>query len=109
MGVDVVLMQVVQRGTSPKKRRLTPVQFVQDEADLFSNLCVHSSLPMLSQVDPYRTQILTSADMHQFIAEVDATRALTAEEREQELLHQIRRLAERCSEIPGLEIHLQGD
>lgn len=109
MGIDVVLMQVTQRGTSPKKRRLTRVESVQDGADLFSGLCVNSSLPMLNRLDPYRTQILTSADMPQFISEVEATRALVKGQQEGDILEEIRELAERCAEAASLELHLQGD
>ncbi|GAA5035720.1 hypothetical protein [Streptomyces siamensis] len=109
MGVDVVLMQVTHRGTSSKKRRLTTVAFVQDGADLFSGLCVNSRLPMLNRVDPYRTQILTSVDMPQFISEVDATRDLVKGQRERDILQKIRELAERCAEAASLELHLEGD
>ncbi|MGW6362144.1 hypothetical protein ACWFR5_45005 [Streptomyces sp. NPDC055092] len=109
MGVDVVLMQVTQRGTSPKKRRLTPVDLVQDGGDVFAGLCVNSSLPMLNRVDPYRTRILTSTDMPQFVFEVDATRDLVTDQRERDILKKIRELAERCSATAGLELHLQGD
>ncbi|WP_432167465.1 hypothetical protein [Streptomyces sp. bgisy031] len=109
MGVDVVLMQVTQRGTSPKKRQLITVECVQDGADIFSGLCVNSSLPMLNRVDPYRTQILTSVDMPQFISEVDATCDLVKGQRERDILERIRELAERCAEAASLELHLQGD
>ncbi|WP_432067501.1 hypothetical protein [Streptomyces sp. C10-9-1] len=109
MGVDVVLMQVAQRGTSPKKRRLTTVEFVQDGVDLFSGLCANSTLPMLNRVDPYRTQILTSVDMPQFIAEVNATCDQVKEQRERDILEKIRKLAERCAVAASLELHLQGD
>ncbi|MBC9714856.1 hypothetical protein H9Y04_20095 [Streptomyces sp. TRM66268-LWL] len=109
MGVDVVLMQMTQRGTSPKKRRPTAVESVQDGAELFSSLCAISRLPVLSRVDPYRTLILTSADMPQFLSEVDATCALATEQREREILAKIRELAERCAGSAHLELHLQGD
>ncbi|GAA2967023.1 hypothetical protein [Streptomyces enissocaesilis] len=109
MGVDVVLMQVTHRGTSLEKRQLTTVEFVQDGADLFSGLCVNSGLPMLNRVDPYRTQILTSADMPQFISEVDATCGLVKGQQERDMLEKIRELAERCAEAASLELHLQGD
>lgn len=109
LGIDVVLVQVTQRGTSPRKRRLTRVESVQDGADLFAGLCVNSSLPMLNRMDPYRTQILTSADMPQFISEVEATRALVKGQQEGDVLEKIRELAERCAEAASLELHLQGD
>ncbi|MFH8487709.1 hypothetical protein [Streptomyces longisporoflavus] len=109
MGIDVELMQVTQRGSSPKTRRVEPVDAVQDEADLFAEMCVRSSLPMLNRMDPYRTRILTAADMPQFIAEVDATRDMVTEQRERQRLQAIRALAERCSAGAGLELHLLGD
>ncbi|NEB82280.1 hypothetical protein G3I40_44785 [Streptomyces sp. SID14478] len=111
MGVDVVLMQ----GTSPKKCRLTPVDFVQDGADQFSTLCANSSLPMLNRVDPYRTQILTQADMPPFISELEATCDLVRKQREREpdreipqKVQDIRDLADRCTQAPVPELHLQG-
>ncbi|MEU1122841.1 hypothetical protein ABZ371_04460 [Streptomyces sp. NPDC005899] len=109
MGVDVVLTRVTRRGTSPAKRQLTTVGVVQDEADLFAGLCVSSRLPMLNRVDPYRTRVLTSADMPQFIAEIDATGGLVEGPRERSLLARIRELAERCAEAGSLELHLHGD
>ncbi|MEV6881343.1 hypothetical protein [Streptomyces sp. NPDC051135] len=109
VGVDVMLMQVAQGGSSPKSRRLTTVDFAQDGADLFSDLCVNSRLPMLNRVDPYRTRILTSADMPQFISEIDATCDLTAEKAERDILQKIRGLAERCAAAACFELHLVGD
>ncbi|MFI9778563.1 hypothetical protein ACIHCV_28250 [Streptomyces sp. NPDC051956] len=85
------------------------MEFVLDGADLFSGLCVNSSLPMLNRVDPYRTQILTSVDMPQFISEVDVTCDLVKGQRERDILEKIRELAERCGEAASLELHLQGD
>ncbi|WP_353944295.1 hypothetical protein ABII15_23675 [Streptomyces sp. HUAS MG91] len=105
----MLLMQVAQRGTSPKSRRLTMVDFVQDGADLFSTLCVNSSLPMLARVDPYRTRILTSADMPQFLSEIDATCDFVMGQEERDVLEKIRGLAERCAEAASLELHLEGD
>lgn len=109
MGVDVVLMGVQQRGTSPRKRQLSQVESVQDEGDLFAELCGNSRLPMLSRVDRYRTRILTRADMAQFVSEVDATHDLVPGPRERDRLAAIRRLAERCAAGVDLELHLQGD
>ncbi|MFI6875684.1 hypothetical protein ACIBL6_19825 [Streptomyces sp. NPDC050400] len=109
MGVDVVLMQVSQRGTSSRKRRLTPVDFVQDGADVFAGLCVNSGLPMLNRVDPYRTQILTQADMPQFVSEIATTYQQVTDQGERDILQKIRELGERCSATADLELHLQGD
>ncbi|RAJ84959.1 hypothetical protein K377_03440 [Streptomyces sp. PsTaAH-137] len=104
-----MLMQVAQGGTSPKRRRLTTVDFARDAADLFSALCANSGLPMLNRVDPYRTRILTSADMPQFISEIDATCDLTVERATRDILQRIRSLAARCAEAGNFELHLVGD
>jgi hypothetical protein len=48
MGVDVVLKQVSQPGTSPKRRRLTQVDVVLDGSDLFARICESSDLPLLN-------------------------------------------------------------
>ncbi|MGY0489438.1 hypothetical protein [Streptomyces sp. WG-D5] len=109
MGIHVVLMQVTQPGTSPKRRRLTWTDSVQDDADLFSGLCVNSRLPMLNRMDPYRTHILTPADMPQFLSELEATRTLVNGLQEQNILDKIRTLAKQCAETTSLELHLQGD
>ncbi|MFE6104579.1 hypothetical protein ACFVQ4_32100 [Streptomyces laurentii] len=109
MGVNVVLMEVEQRGTSPRRRRLSEVACVHDDGDLFAELCENSRLPMLNRVDRYRTRILTRADMEQFVSEVDATRDLVVGPRERDLLTAIRGVAERCAAGVGLELHLCGD
>ncbi|GHJ35480.1 hypothetical protein [Streptomyces sp. TS71-3] len=110
MGVDVVLKQVNQPGTSPKRRRLTQVDAVLDGSDLFARICENSDLPELNRVDPYGTLILTGQDMPQFIFEVDTVRRTwTQGAPERDLLDAIRRLAERCAEDVSLELHLEGD
>jgi hypothetical protein len=108
MGVDVVLNQVSQPGTSPKRRRLTQLDVVPDGDDLFVRLCARSTLPMLSRVDPYADLVLTAAEMPQLLAELD-TELGQAAPAERELLTAVRALAERCAAGPGLELHLQGD
>jgi hypothetical protein len=109
MGVDVVLKQVSQPGTSPKRRRLTQVDVVLDGSDLFARICESSDLPLLNRVDPYGTLILTGAEMPQFIAEVDTVRGLVDGESEREILTDIRRLAERRASEASMELHLEGD
>ena len=71
MGVDVVLTQVSQPGTSSKRRRLTQVDVVPDGDDVFARICVRSQLPMLSRVDPYGDLVLTTSEMPQLLAEVN--------------------------------------
>lgn len=64
MGVDPVL----------KKRRLTPLGLVADRSDLFMYDCESSTLPMLSQVEPFGTLILTPPAMPHSLSEIDETR-----------------------------------
>lgn len=109
MGVDVVLTQVSQPGTSPKRRRLTQLDAVPDPADVFATICQRSTLPLLRRVDPYRDLILTSAEMPQFLDEVQTERALATTDEERTLLTAVQHLAERCSTDPSAELHLQGD
>jgi hypothetical protein len=109
MGVDVVLKQVSQPGTSPKRRRLTQVDVVPDGDDVFALICARSKLPMLSRVDPYGDLILTAAEMPQFIAEVTEELGLAGAPSELEFLASARRLAEQCASEPSTELHLEGD
>jgi hypothetical protein len=109
MGVDVVLKQVSQPGTSPKRRRLTQVDAVLDGSDLFARICVSSNLPMLNRVDPYGTLVLTAQEMPQFLSEVDAARSSVDGESERDILADIRRVAERCAGEASMELHLEGD
>jgi hypothetical protein len=108
MGVDVVLNQVSQPGSSPKRRRLTQLDVVPDGDDLFARLCERSRLPMLSRVDPYSDLVLTAAEMPQLLAELDSELG-QAPPVERELLLAVRALAQRCAAETGLELHLQGD
>jgi hypothetical protein len=109
VGVDVVLMAVRQRGTSPKGRRLHPVDVVLDPHDRFARVCAASRQPMLGRVDPYRTLVLTRADMPQFMAEVDAECAAAGERAVKDLLQRVLGLARECAAREAHELHLDGD
>ncbi|MEN3535848.1 hypothetical protein AAH991_12095 [Microbispora sp. ZYX-F-249] len=71
MGVDVVLMRVEQRGTSPKRRTLAPVAVAPDPEEVFVRLVARvrgrGTHPMLERVDPYGSLILSPAEMPQFL------------------------------------------
>lgn len=108
-GVDVMLMQVSQSGTSPRRRRLTQVDGVLDTADKFAQLCSVSDLPMLNRVDPYGTVILTSVEMEQFIAEIDSVRESVIIPSDLAVLADVSRLARICSHDSSMELHLEGD
>lgn len=109
MGVDVLLMSVRQRGTSPKRRQTRPVDIVLDPLDRFARLCTSSRLPMLNRVNPYKTLILTRADMPQFISEVEAEFAEHNDQEVRDLLEQVLGLARECETRDAHELHLDGD
>jgi hypothetical protein len=64
---------------------------------------------MLERVDPYGDLILSSAEMPQFLEELDHLRAATESAGEREVLMELARLAAVCREDPTLELHLVGD
>jgi hypothetical protein len=109
MGVDVLLMQVRREGTSPKRHRRSVLDSVPDYSDIFAELCENSGKPMLSRVDRYGSLLLTSLDMPQFIAEIDALRSGAETAEQTAILGEIGRLARRCGEDENLELHLEGD
>ncbi|WP_410643475.1 hypothetical protein [Amycolatopsis sp. lyj-346] len=109
MGVDVLLMTVRQRGTSPKGRQVRPVEIVLDPGDRFARLCTSSRRPMLGRVDPCKTLILTRADMPRFISEVTAELAASGDREVSDLLQRVLGLARECAAHEAYELHLDGD
>ncbi|MEU0533239.1 hypothetical protein [Amycolatopsis tolypomycina] len=109
MGVDVLLMTVRQRGTSPKGRQVSPVEFLLDPAGRFARLCASSRQPMLSRVDPVKTLVLTRADMPQFISEVETELAASGDREVTDLLERVLGLARQCAAQESHELHLDGD
>ncbi|MFJ9585489.1 hypothetical protein [Streptomyces acidicola] len=109
MGVDVLLMQVHRKGTSPKHHHRSVLDSVPDYSDIFAELCENSGKPMLSRVDRYGSLLLTSLDMPQFIAEVDGLRSSVESAEQAAILDEIGGLARRCGEGGNLELHLEGD
>lgn len=108
MGLDVVLMQVTQRGTSPRRGRRLPLAMVADEGDLLGRAFPASGKPMLVRADPYQDLILSPAEMEQFIEEAESLIA-GADEACASRLRQVLDLARRCRDDPDTELHLQGD
>ncbi|TCC04955.1 hypothetical protein [Kribbella soli] len=109
MGVDVVLNEVSQQGTSSRRRRLTQLDVVPDPDEVFVRVCARSSLPLLGRVDPYGDLVLTAVEMPQFVAELDQELAGTVTSAEREVLSAVRRLAERCATDACTELQLVGD
>ena len=108
MGLDVVLVRVAQRGTSPRRRRLSPLAAVADDGDVLARAFPASRRPMLSRADPYRDLVLSRPEMEQFIEEAGSL-IPGADEVSADLLRRVLVLARRCRDEPGTEIHLQGD
>src|SRR4051794_16965695 len=109
VGVDAMLNAVSQPGTSSRRRQLAQLDVVPDSGDVFAEICGRSRLPMLRRVDPYGDLVLTSAEMPQFLDEVEIELKLTAVDQERTLLAAVHDLAERCAAEPSTELHLQGD
>ncbi|WP_206789184.1 hypothetical protein [Amycolatopsis sp. MtRt-6] len=109
MGVDVLLMAVRQRGTSPKGRQVRPVEVLLDPGDRFAGLCTSSRRPTLSRVHPWKSLILTRADMPQFISEVEAELAEAGDREVKDLLRRVLGLARECAAHETYELHLDGD
>ena len=109
MGVDLVLNEVRQPGTSPRRRRLTSLEVLSDRYDVFARICARSSLPMLRRVDPYGDLILTPSEMPQLLAELDEELRTAGTAPDRAFLTDARRLAERCAREPSTELHLVGD
>ncbi|WP_018684422.1 hypothetical protein [Actinokineospora enzanensis] len=106
MGVDVVLRLVERLGTN--RRRFAQVEIVLDRSDRFARSCALADRPTLNRVDPYRTLVLTAADMPGLVADLDAV-AVDADKPDREVLADIRRLARRCAAGESMELHLEGD
>ncbi|MCX5186682.1 hypothetical protein [Streptomyces sp. NBC_00268] len=109
MGVDVILMQINQKGTSPKRRQMEVLGIVPDGSDSFARMCAESETPMLQRVDPYGSLVLTAQQMEQFVQEAGLLRGRTASTPNISQLEQIKILAERCMGDSSLELHLEGD
>lgn len=108
MGLDVVLMHVEQRGTSTKRRRLTPLAAVPDEGDVLARAFPASGLPMLSRAGPYRDLILRPAEMEQFINEAESM-ITGADKTCGARIREVLDLARRCKDDLSTELHLQAD
>ena len=109
MGVDVVLVVATNPGTGPRRRRVRPVAVFLDETGGFADLCRESGSAMLQRVDPYRTLILTSSEMEQFVAEIEAAKSHSDEGTKRAILTEIANLAVRCAQDCRTELHLEGD
>ena len=109
MGADIELVRVRRVGSSSRRWRRERCGTVLDSADRFAWLCRGSGLPMLERVDPYGSLTLSSAEMEQFLSELDALRSQERARLDEELLNQIRELAVECAGDSDLELRIEGD
>ncbi|MCP9205962.1 hypothetical protein [Streptomyces cucumeris] len=109
MGVDVILVQVRQKGSSPKGRQLSILGVVSDNSDSFAKMCDSSGMPTLQRVDPYGSLILTAQQMDQFLTDVAALRKKERNAAHGPQLERIESFARRCADDASLELHLEGD
>jgi hypothetical protein len=97
MGVDVVLMKVSRAGTSPRRRKVTPVGASLTDLDdvlvrLVDRLRGCGQAPMLERIDPYGDLILTPVEMPQLLQEVARIRGLAVTAVEREVLTRLEQL-----------------
>jgi hypothetical protein len=109
MGIDVALMQVTQRGTSPKGRTVRRIETFFDDHDIFSSMCQSSGLPTLTRATPHGLLILTPTEMDQLVSELDQLIRQTRDREKQGTLSNVRELAERCRDLKFGELHFEGD
>lgn len=86
MGADVVLMKVSRAGTSPRRRKVTPVRaWLTDSGDVLVRFVDRvrgcGQAPMLERIDPYGDLILSPVEMPQLLAELARVRCGGAERR----------------------------
>jgi hypothetical protein len=108
MGIDVVLVEVSQQGTSSRRRHVRQLAAVIDQDDFFARRCQESGKPMLVRADPYGDLVLTHSEVSQFISEVESLIS-ESDAMAEERLRRIIELACRCRDNPSVELHLQGD
>jgi hypothetical protein len=109
MGMDVSLVHVENPGTSPRHRRPTALDSVFDDNGIVKALCERATSPTLQRTSPWSTLRLTGNDMPQLILELDALRTTADDSATRDVLDAVLALAHRCSDLPGSELHFEGD
>ena len=107
VGVDVMLMFVGPPGAEQRPGR--QIAAYRDAAHKFATVCRASGSPLLSRVDPEGGLVLTSGEMPQFMAELDAVQQVALAASERAALVDVGHLALLCSTNTATEIHLRGD
>jgi hypothetical protein len=114
MGVDVVLMKESRAGTSPRRRKVTPIgAWLTDSRGVLVRLVDrvrgYGQAPMLERIDPYGDLILTPVEMPQLLEELAQVRGLAVTDAEREVLTRLEQVAIRCRDDDATEVHFQGD
>jgi hypothetical protein len=113
VGVDVELIRVAQRGTSPRRRRDTEVSVVGDSEDRLAAILMRvqhrGRTPMLARVGLYHDLELVSDDMLQLLGELDQLLAEVQNRAERDMVVEVKRLAEWCRDDRQLRLRFLGD
>ncbi|MFG3417967.1 hypothetical protein ACIBTZ_03530 [Micromonospora sp. NPDC049460] len=113
MGVDVELIRVEQQGTSPRRRRESRVALIGDVqfrlASALERVQHRGRTPMLDRIDPYGLLELTSVEMPQFLSELDFLAERAEGAGEEQILSEVRRVAETCRDSEALCLRFLGD
>jgi hypothetical protein len=113
MGLDVVLVEHVQRGTSTKRRSATIKKVVGDPDSTFANVLERVThlgrTPLLDRIDLFGTRELGHNDMPQFICELEGVDHSWLGDSERLALNRVLSLAAECLSGPSFVLRLEGD
>lgn len=113
MGVDVALVRVEQRGTSPRRRRDIEVSNVSDLDDRLARILTRvqrgGTTPMLDRIGLWHDLELVPEDMPQLLAELDRVLAGAQDQPERDIILAVARLAEQCRDDRQLRLKFLGD
>lgn len=108
MPLDILLVAVSQRGTSPRRQTRTTLAAACDDDGELVRWCASSGRPMLAKIDPYGDLVLTSSEMEQLIDELRASGA-GPHETARRIIDETLELASRCAADPTTELWFAGD
>ncbi|GAA3227229.1 hypothetical protein ACFP63_13590 [Oerskovia jenensis] len=108
MPLDILLVAVSQRGTSPRHRTRTTLAAACDDDGELVRWCASSGRPMLAKIDPYGDLVLTSSEMEQLIDELRPSDA-GPHGAACRIIDETLELASRCAADPTTELWFAGD
>lgn len=108
MGADAILYVVHQDGTSPRRRRLEPVDGATDVGDVVARLPETHPGRLTSRIKPYGSLVLYPDEMGDLVVDLERIWDTLAS-RDRPTLSAFIALARRCADEPRSELHLDGD